>query len=185
MLTKPLDNPQFEKMSRGLAEGMTQKDAYIEAGYSAAHAAGNATTLANKAVIRNRVRELKHEFAEEDLNSRLEEEDAIFAEVPKLKGQDGVMTQQDFKLTEMWLVDVLRDNISGAQRDGKWKEANTGVQMLGNYMGGIFDDKNNKRPDNPEDGKTPKSEKKPLDIAAMAAAMNQEEDEDADVSPKG
>ncbi len=176
--TKPLDNHQHEKMSRGLAMGMTQKDAYIDAGYSPEYARQNATTLAKKAVIRNRVRELKIEFAEDEIQKKIEREDEIVeTKAPALDGQDGFMTKQDFHLTEMWLVDVLRDNISGAQRDGKWKEANAAVQMLGNYMGGLFDAKTPTKPEDLGDRKKDKDKKKPIDIAAIAAAMNAEEDD--------
>jgi hypothetical protein len=84
-------------------------------------------------------------------------------------------------LTEEWLVQQLMLNIQQAQIASKFREANTAIQMLGNYFGGLFDPKNpvdQTQKNKGKDGASPDGEKPRsiLDMAgAMAEAMKQPE----------
>jgi hypothetical protein len=111
---------------------MTQQDAYESAGY--ASSAANASTAAKKPHIRARVLEISQD---KELAGKS-------TPMPPLETDPstGLLTGEAKGLTEEWLVQQLRINIQQAQVAGKFREANTAIQMLGNYFGGIFDPKN-------------------------------------------
>jgi hypothetical protein len=128
----PLPNVKHEKYAQGLASGMKQIEAYQDAGFSPS--AGNASSLAKKPHIRERVLELSEE-------ARLKV--GVTTPIPRLSTQqDGTLTPESGKITEEWLVQQLMNNIQQAQLNGKFREANTAIEMLGNYFGGLFDKKN-------------------------------------------
>lgn len=56
-----IDNPKHAKFAQGLAQGKTQENAYIDAGYSENGARASASRLLTNANISARVRELQAE----------------------------------------------------------------------------------------------------------------------------
>jgi len=167
----PLPNGRQEQFAQGLAKGMTQQDAYETAGYSSS--AANASTAAKKPHIRARVLEITEELELQGKSTPI----PVLGTDPNT----GMLTNGARGLTEEWLVQQLMLNIQQAQIASKFREANTAIQMLGNYFGGLFDPKNpvdQTQKNKGKDGASPDGEKPRsiLDMAgAMAEAMKQPE----------
>jgi hypothetical protein len=175
-----LPNVRQETFAQNLAKGMTQADAYEQAGF--APSAANASVLARKPQIRARVLEISQD---NELQGKS-------TPIPPLQTdpKTGLLTEGARGLTEEWLVSQLMTNIQQAQIAGKFREANTAIQMLGSYFGGLFDPKNpvdqTKKGDK---DKGPIGDGKPvpsiLDLAgamsdALAKPGKDEEDDDDD-----
>lgn len=167
-----LPNQRQEKFAQGLASGLTQQDAYREAGYS--ESAANASTQAKKPQIRARVLEI---VQENELQGKS-------TPIPRIQTDHGtgMLTPEARTLTEEWLVNQLMNNIQQAQIASKFREANTAIEMLGNYFGGIFDKKNpvdQTQKNKTKGGETASEGPSLVDMAGkMAAALSAQPDED-------
>jgi len=133
-----LRNARWELFAQKLATGMSQVDAHEAAGYP--RSSSNSSTLAKNTAIRDRVQELLEEKVAR------ERDEITQANLPHINPVGGKLTPEDIGITEEWLVRQLMANISAAQQDGKYKEANTAIEMLGNYFGGLFSPKNAEKP---------------------------------------
>ena len=141
-----LRNARQELFCLKMVEGMSKTAAYEAAGYP--RSSGNASTLSRKEHIKARIAELfeeKRERAHQEAKDDVEE-----TTVPSFTTDGkGNLSMADYKLSEEWLVTRLMLNIELAQKDGKFREANTGIMMLGDYFGGLFS------PKNPKDNRDP------------------------------
>ena len=166
-----LRNVRWELFAQKLSQGMTQIDAHEAAGYP--RSSSNSSTLAKNPAIRDRVQELIDE------KSQAERDELTQANLPHIVAPGGKLSPEDIGITEEWLVRQLMSNIANAQRDGKYKEANTAIEMLGNYFGGLFSPKNVDKPK--EGNKGEEAERKAgLDdlMKRMAEGLGKPDDED-------
>ena len=181
-----LRNARQELFCRKMVEGMSKTAAYEAAGYP--RSSGNASTLSRKEHIKARIAELFEEKRERDHQEA--KDDVAASTVPAFETDGkGNLSPADYKLSEEWLVTKLMHNIELAQADGKFREANTGIMMLGDYFGGLFSPKNPKDNRDPNaNGSTPgqsgdpdKPEKPTLaDMMQRLAEISKEDDDDKD-----
>jgi hypothetical protein len=149
-----LANMRWERF----AQGLTQIVAYVEAGYS--ENAANASTLAKNPQVRERILELSEEASQRK---------GVTDPIPHLDSVGGVLTPGAAGVTEEWLVKQLMNNVQQAQIAGKFREANTAIEMLGNYFGGLFDKKN--PIDQTQKNKAGEGETKKASILDMATQL--------------
>lgn len=169
-----LPNVRQEHFAQNLAKGMTQADAYEQAGFKPS--AANASVLARKPNIRARILEISQDAELQGKSTP----------IPPLQTdpKTGLLTEGARGLTEEWLVQQLMTNIQQAQIAGKFREANTAIQMLGSYFGGLFDPKNpvdqtKKDKDKSGTGADGKPQPSILDLAgAMTNALAQPDKDD-------
>lgn len=132
-----LTKPKWENMARNLARGMTQEEAYAQAGF--VRNAANAHRLATNPVVLERVDELRDE-REEILSGP-----NVFD--PE-QGDEG----EQIAVTPEWVIERLAANVISAQSTGNHKAANEALQMLGQYLGMSFADKTQKSKDGESHG---------------------------------
>jgi hypothetical protein len=161
-----LRNTRWELFAQKLSTGMTQIDAHEAAGYP--RSSSNSSTLAKNPAIRDRVQELIEE------RQHAARDEITQANLPHINPVGGKLTPEDIGITEEWLVRQLMLNISSAQQDGKYKEANTAIEMLGNYFGGLFSPKNVDKPKDEGNKGEEAERKKGLDdlMQRMAEGLN-------------
>lgn len=171
-----LPNVKWEKYAQNLADGAKQIDAYVDAGFN--KSPGNASVLAKKPVIRARVLEIMEER---------QMQVGVTTPIPSLQtNTDGTLTKESVGITEEWLVHQLMNNVQQAQIAGKFREANTAIEMLGSYFGGLFDKKNpvdqtqkNKSNQNdPTEGKPSLLDMASKVADALGKSKNEPDDED-------
>lgn len=122
-----LDKAKWENFARNLARGMTQADAYEQAGF--VRDAQSASRLANKAIILERVEEIKAE------------RDAILAGPNAFDPEADDGEGDQIAITAEWVLERLAANVISAQTMGNHKAANEALAMLGQYLGMSFADK--------------------------------------------
>lgn len=122
-----LTKPKWENMARNLARGMTQPDAYEQAGFK--RDATNASRLANNPVILERVQEIQ-----EEREKILSGPNAYDPEADDGEGEQVAITQE-------WVLERLAANVISAQTVGNHSAANKALEMLGQYLGMSFADK--------------------------------------------
>lgn len=119
-----LPNPKHEKVARYLSEGLAQDVAYEKAGFAYSKAAAN--LLCRRPHMRERVAQLVQEQEDNLTNEEME--------VP-----DGEEILEDVNITRTWLLKQLSDNVLKSKRAGQFSASNKAIEMLGNYLGGMFD----------------------------------------------
>lgn len=137
-----LEKPRWENFARNLARGMTQINAYVEAGF-AAGSPGNAQKLANSPVIVDRVREIQ-----------AEREQILSGPTVSIDGEESE-NGLPFETVDMdWVIERLAANVQSAMTMGNHSAANKALEMLGHHLGMTFADSKAKGdPDkNPEGG---------------------------------
>lgn len=116
-------NKKQELFCKFLAEGCTQLDAYVNAGYEPSSA--NASTLANKPLVKQRVAEL----AEQAERRRVEFE--------VLKREAAGEPKQLVEVAE-WtfqrVMDLMAENVKLAQIAGEYRAANETLKMMGESL---------------------------------------------------
>lgn len=123
-----LSKPKYENFARNLSRGMTQADAYEEAGFTRDQA--NAQKLANNPVILQRIQEIK------------EERERILSG-PNVHDPDDENDAGEplIEVTEKWVIERLAANVVSAQSIGNHGAANKALEMLGHHLGMSFNDK--------------------------------------------
>lgn len=150
-----LGNVRHEKFSRALADGNTQVKAYAIAGFVPEEGGNtsNASALANKPYIKERVQEL------------LDERDL------QMKGQYKIHPDarsiDEAGMSELWVIQNLMKNVYLCQASGDMKTANATIEIVNRYLGYF-----NSSPGEGEKGTHKKLEKGPgsLNILIAAAA---------------
>lgn len=170
-----LSNVRWEVFAGKLADGVVAPDAYVAAGYAAN--AKNAYNLAKKPQIMHRIQELK------EIKRR---DQVVSSDLPPIPVTGDRLTPAEVGITEVWLVRQLMLNVSQAQQAGKFKEANTAIEMLGNYFGGLFSSKNSA--DRSDNLKKDAEKNKSGDLTGLMQRMAEgfatdDKDEDEDAHP--
>ena len=159
-----LSNNKHELYARNMAVGMTQIDAFVAAGYE--HNYGNASTLANKKHVKDRVTEL---MDERRAGREIDNTD-VNAEI----------ADSEFGINEAWVVRQLKTNSTEARDAGQYAASNKALEILGKVCG-LFD-----APADPHARKQPE-ERPQLDMTKLAAALEDKTEENKanviDVSP--
>jgi hypothetical protein len=109
-----LANPRHEQFARALADGMKQKDAYVQAGFN--DSPSSASQLANEPHVRERINELH--------------EERILAH-RAADNEDG-----DFEApTRAWVIKQLQINLHKSQSAGQIAPANKALELIMDLMG--------------------------------------------------
>jgi len=116
-------NKKQELFARFLAEGCTQLDAYVNAGYEPSSA--NASTLANKPLVKMRVEELRLEIEARAHDFEIRRKAA--ADSPERLIEEAEWTAQR-------VMDMIAENAKLAQMAGEYKAANESLKMLGDAL---------------------------------------------------
>lgn len=123
-----LDKIRWENYARNIAKGMTQADAYEDAGFTRSKQAASA--LANNPVILQRVQELRAERERILSGPTVYDEDA-----------DTDNGEPLVEVTMEWVIERLAANVVSAQSTGNHGAANKALEMLGHHLGLSFSDK--------------------------------------------
>lgn len=116
-------NRKQELFAKFLAEGCNQLDAYTNAGYEPSSA--NASTLANKPLVKQRVAELKEQMERQKLEFEI------------MKRQAGEAPEKLVEVAE-WtfqrVMDMMAENVKYAQIAQEYRAANETLKMMGEAM---------------------------------------------------
>lgn len=116
-------NKKQELFAKFLAEGCYQLDAYVNAGYEPSSA--NASTLANKPLIKQRVEELK-----ESAERRRVEFEVMKREAAGKPEQLVEVAEWTFQR----VMDMMAENVKLAQIAGEYKASNETLKMMGEAL---------------------------------------------------
>lgn len=116
-------NKKQELFCKFLAEGCTQLDAYVNAGYEPSSA--NASTLANKPLVKQRVKELEEQNERRKLEFEVMKREA--AGQPKELVEVAEWTFQR-------VMDMMAENVKLAQIAGEYRAANETLKMMGESL---------------------------------------------------
>lgn len=116
-------NKKQELFAKFLAEGCNQLDAYVNAGYEPSSA--NASTLANKPLVKARVEELKHAAERRELEFQVMRREA--AGSPEKVVEVAEWTFQR-------VMDMMAENVKLAQIAGEYRAANETLKMMGESL---------------------------------------------------
>lgn len=116
-------NKKQELFAKFLAEGCTQLDAYTNAGYEPSSA--NASTLASKPLVKQRVEELKKEIELRELE--FQEKRKAAADAPEKVIEVAEWTFQR-------VMDMMAANVRYAQIAGEYRAANETLKMMGESL---------------------------------------------------
>lgn len=123
------DNPQGylnkkqELFAKFLAEGCNQLDAYVNAGYEPSSA--NASTLANKPLVKARVEELRHAAERRELEFQVMRREAAGAPEKLVEVAEWTMQR---------VMDMMAENVKLAQIAGEYRAANETFKMMGEAL---------------------------------------------------
>ena len=123
-----LEKTKYETFARNLARGMTQEEAYEQAGFSRSRSA--AARLANNPLILERVEEIKKE-----------RERLLTAPVVHDEDDENDHGEPLIEVTPTWVIERLAANVVSAQSVGNHSAANKALEMLGHHLGMSFSDK--------------------------------------------
>lgn len=121
-----LTNERHEQFAKYLSQGLSEYDAHIKAGYTGHKPAIRALT--QRPDIRQRVAEL---IKEQEDNLANEE-----CEIP-----EALLEDEQISVTRTWLLKQLTDNVLKSKRAGQYSASNKAIEMLGNFLGGMFNAK--------------------------------------------
>lgn len=124
-----LPNPKHERFARYVTEGMDVGEAFMKSGYSENKA--SARILLRRPHIRERIAELENE-TQQNLDTEEEEIDEMS------EGLDDLSDIQAVTVTRAFLLKHLADNIVKAKRMGQFSASNKAIEMMGDYLGGMF-----------------------------------------------
>jgi phage terminase small subunit len=116
-------NKKQELFAKFMAEGCNQLDAYVNAGYEPSSA--NASTLANKPLVKRRIEELKMQAERRELEFQVMRREA--AAVPEKLVEVAEWTFQR-------VMDMMAENVKLAQIAGEYKAANETLKMMGDSL---------------------------------------------------
>jgi phage terminase small subunit len=123
------DNPQTylnkkqELFCKFMSEGCNQLDAYQNAGYEPSSA--NASTMANKPLVKARIEELKQQAERRELEFQVMRREAAGA--PERLVEVAVWTMQR-------VMDMMAENVKLAQIAGEYRAANETFKMMGEAL---------------------------------------------------
>ncbi len=120
-------NKKQELFAKFMAEGSTQLEAYELAGYEPSSA--NASTLANKPLVRKRIAELKAEHERKEAEFKVLAQRAEEAD-PTLAAEIAFGAEWNFQR----VMDMMGANVRLAQIAGEYKAANECLKMMGEAM---------------------------------------------------
>lgn len=116
-------NKKQEVFCKFVADGCTQFDAYVNAGYEPSSA--NASTLANKPLVKARIEELRQQREEDHLR---------FEGMRRAAAGDPVKLVEAAEWTFQRIMDLMAENAKLAQIAGEFKAANETLKMMGEAM---------------------------------------------------
>lgn len=116
-------NKKQELFAKFLAEGCNQLDAYVNAGYEPSSA--NASTLANKPLVKQRVEELKMEAERREIEFQVMRREAAGAPQKLVEVAEWTMQR---------VMDMMAENVKLAQIAGEYKAANETLKMMGEAL---------------------------------------------------
>ncbi len=116
-------NRKQELFAKFLAEGCSQLDAYVNAGYEPSSA--NASTLANKPLVKARVEELKLEAERREIEFQVMRREAAGAPEKLVEAAEWTMQR---------IMDMMAENVKLAQIAGEYKAANETLKMMGDAL---------------------------------------------------
>lgn len=116
-------NKKQELFCKFVAQGSTQLEAYELAGYEPSSA--NASTLANKPLIKERISELRQ---------ALEEDKLRFEGMRRAAAGDPVKLVEAAEWSFQRIMDMMAENVKLAQVAGEYKAANETLKMMGEAM---------------------------------------------------
>lgn len=116
-------NKKQELFCKFIAEGCLQLDAYVNAGYEPSSA--NASTLANKPLVKVRIEELKEQ------NERRKVEFEVMKRQAAGKPQELVEVAE---WTFQRVMDMMAENVKLAQIAGEYRPANETLKMMGEAL---------------------------------------------------
>jgi phage terminase small subunit len=123
------DNPQAylnrkqELFAKFLAEGCNQLDAYVNAGYEPSSA--NASTLANKPLVKARVEELRQAAERRELEFQVMRREAAGSPEKLVEVAEWTMQR---------VMDMMAENVKLAQIAGEYRAANETFKMMGEAL---------------------------------------------------
>ena len=116
-------NKKQELFCKFMAEGCNQLDAYTNAGYEPSSA--NASTMANKPLIKARIEELKHAAERRELEFQVMRREAAGAPEKLIEVAEWTMQR---------VMDMMAENVKLAQIAGEYRAANETFKMMGEAL---------------------------------------------------
>lgn len=116
-------NRKQELFCQFLARGCTQLDAYTNAGYEPSSA--NASTLAAKQLVKDRVEELRNIYEAEELELEVKRREAAGNPVKLIEAAEWTFQR---------VMDMMAENVKLAQIASEYKAANETLKMMGEAM---------------------------------------------------
>lgn len=120
-------NKKQELFCKFVAGGATLVDAYELAGYEPS--SSNASTLANKPLVKQRIEELKQEAERKEAEFRVLARQAAEAD-PGMATEIAKGAEWNFQR----IMDMMGENVRMAQIAGEYKAANECLKMMGEAM---------------------------------------------------
>lgn len=116
-------NKKQELFCKFIAEGCTQLDAYVNAGYEPSSA--NASTLANKPLVKQRIKELIEQRERQQLEFEVMRREAAGNKEKLVEVAEWTFQR---------VMDMMAENIKLAQIAGEYKAANETLKMMGEAL---------------------------------------------------
>lgn len=123
-------NKKQELFAKFLANGSTQLEAYELAGYQPSSA--NASMLANRPLVKERVAELKQDADKRELEFKV-----VAAQAKEAMGVGGALATEvmsGVEWTAQRLMDMMAENVRLAQIAGEYKASNECLKMMGEAL---------------------------------------------------
>lgn len=133
-----LENERHEKFSLFLAQGFSPIVAYANAGFTPNGQAANALSRRSHIVDRVRVlqKEIDQNLADQDETISTRGDDDTGPDIDDVSEEEA-----EALVTRKWLLRQLTINITKARKAGQYSASNKAIEMMGNYLGGVFDKK--------------------------------------------
>lgn len=116
-------NKKQELFAKFMSEGCNQLDAYVNAGYEPSSA--NASTLANKPLVKSRIDELKHQAERREIEFQVMRREAAGA-------PDKLVEVAEW--TFQRVMDMMAEQVRYAQIAGEYRASNETLKMMGEAL---------------------------------------------------